>query len=452
MRKFVNIQACHFASIWWQDIHKPVRRHAARLRGELERALASKRNGRGGNFMTLFEAPLDLGDPSALALLRRLDARWGDMDPAARAAALAGLELVVPPPPVPGGPLLMPGGSLALGRPLGDGGLLVCDPEGALVLPQEAAASLRMALEGRAGCATLLHRGDGPACLGGGPPDDLPPQAATLVPAGTLPAFPDTPAVVRWHAGGAAAWPLAPAPGLLALAAGLAAVPLGGPGLGARIDAPGAEAAFARLSPALAAHLDDLLALDLSDALRWALTGLCTDGRASLANRMAEVLPVLPAVLLPDPEALPGAPGAGWEAALPELRTGGAVLLGVEAPAQPRRAVFALRAVLAEAPARLLRGEEEIALGSDLALFAAPQAAACGRLMVLLAPPAGGPVALYALAREAAQRAGAAVLAAAPCWGFRHSIRADGSEAGNAAWFGMGAALDELDLVCPDAF
>lgn len=89
------------------------------------------------------------------------------------------------------------------------------------------------------------------------------------------------------------------------------------------------------------------------------------------------------------------------------------------------------------------------ALESDAALFVARWATENGRIGVLLDPRVS-PLGLYSLAASLAHATDGAVVVAAPCWGFCHRIGRD-HEAGNAAWFGMGAGLDELDLLLSSA-
>ncbi|WP_250265805.1 hypothetical protein [Rhodovastum atsumiense] len=414
---------------------------------------------------------LDLGDPAALALLRRLDLYWGGMDAPTQAATLAALEVTVPPPAMPaldgsedettGPPLrqyLLPGGSLALGDPRG--GFMVCDPADALAFDGATARRLHIMLSRRHAGITVLHGSTGAESRPGPPPvsgaSSPYPQAVTVLPAKLLQRRTGWtgPSAIQWHVGGAVAWPFAPAPALLALATvltGVRLVPDASAIFPERWGAGGADEAFALVSPALAAHLDDLLTLDVSDALRWALIRTCTDGPASLASRMAEALFAVPSFLLPDPALLPGAPDGAWEETLAVLQHPHhpQVLLGLT---QPHRAVSGLRAALKDQQAHILVAGTRVAVETDAALFALRQAQVNGRLAILLCPPADGPVALYGMARDVALRTGGTVLAAAPCWGFRHRIEPDGREAGNAAWFGMGAALDEIDLLCADAF
>ncbi len=382
----------------------------------------------------LADRVLDLGQPGAIALLQRLDLSWPRLGAAARRTLLSRLVLLPPCPACPadtGGQVaLLPGGALAWRDAAGR--LLVCDPGSATAFADAAARRLRRDLAGVAEAVSVRQAPEGARLLPGAPAA-LRAPSATLLPSGA-PALADRlggsgPAMVAWHRGGAVAWMLAEAPGLVGLAAALTAAPLR-PGHGLDRDhwaAEDAQAVFRLISPALAMHLDDLLALDLSDSLRWALRDLACDGPGSLASGLAGILQALPA-------ALPAGDGGGRSGA-------GEVMLSLAGIAMPRRAVLGLRAALGHRPARLRRADGE----ADLAAAAALPPPAQGPWDVLMAPPPDGPAGLYALAHEVARRCGATVTAVAPCWGFHHRIDADGrTEAGNAAWFGMGPTLDEL--------
>lgn len=343
---------------------------------------------------------------------------------------------------------LLPGGTLAC---RGAGGkLLVADPLSAQCLGAEASNDLRNLLAGHPGSFTVAHQPDGVRLQTGIPPD-TPAQAATLLPPGAWPrADGDGASIVAWHGGGAVVWSLADAPAAVKLATSLGGVPLEAemaPAPAHGWAAAGGDAVFDLLSPALAARVDDLLALELSDSLRWALVAACCDGPDCLASGLAEVLCSLPGLMQPDPLRPAGMPAAEqWDACLPMLadRQAPHVLLGLHGIALPRRAVLALRAALGARLVTLHTGADMIDLNAEAAFFAAAHKS----LAVLLAPPEGGPEELYGLAQDIAMRAGANVLAAAPCWGFRHGIDADGRETGNAAWFGMGPSLEELDDFC----
>jgi hypothetical protein len=401
----------------------------------------------------LGQSRLDLGCAASLARLRRADQQWLRLDPAAGRSALADLDIAVPPrEPAADDLVVLPGGAIAL---FGTApGALVCDPQEAVATTQP--DRWRTALG--ADALTLLHGPAGLAVHAGPPPPRPPAQCLTI--AADLPGAPAGRVLIQWLRHGAVLWPLVQAPPLLVLAATLTGQPLepGAPPLpAADWQAADADLRYDRVAPALAEHVSDLLAAEVSDALRFALVAHCVDGRASLASRIAEALAVLPAHVLPRPAAWPGAPTAGWGSAAARLLTSRSplVLLGLERADPPRRTVTALRAAAQRQRRAALFLEtddpadrEIIPIDSDAALFLARRAAATVRLGLVCAPPED-PIALYALAHHLAEAADVPVLAAAPCWGFRHRIDPDGGEAGNAAWFGLGAGLDELDGLVP---
>ena len=197
-----------------------------------------------------------------------------------------------------------------------------------------------------------------------------------------------------------------------------------------------------------------MLPVELSDDLRIALTDLCVSGGDSLAGRLADALAAVPACFLGDAETRPGEPPASWHFGGALLRQAGRplVLLGLEGCPEPRRAIAVLREAISDTSALVFHetrdGQHRVtaSLDSDAALFVARRAGDGGRIGVLIEPQPA-PSELYTLAADIAKEAGGGVLAAAPCWGFCHRVAADGREAGNAAWFGMGAGLDELGFV-----
>ncbi len=383
----------------------------------------------------LADRVLELDDPGSIALLQHLDLVWPQLPTTVRSSLLASLVLL-PPSPVRGEhadaqAALLPGGALAWHDETGR--LLVCDPESATAFAGDAARRLRRELAGIPAAFSVQHAPDGARLVPGvaaalrGPSATLLPSGAPVL-AGSFGAA--SPAMVVWHQGGAVAWALAEAPGLVGLAAALTGVPLLPEQALARElwAAEDALTVFQLISLALAMHLDDLLALDVSDSLRWALRQHACSGPDSLASGLADVLQALPS-------ALPAVPGTGRKG------KAGEVMLSLADVTMARRAVLGLRAALGNRAARLRRTGGEVDLAADAALFAAQP----GTLRVLMAAPPDGPVGLYALAHEIAGRCGATVTAVAPCWGFQHRIDADGrTETGNAAWFGMGPTLDEL--------
>jgi hypothetical protein len=253
---------------------------------------------------------------------------------------------------------------------------------------------------------------------------------------------------------------LVSAPPSLALAASVSAVPVaeGAPPVAPEFwFAADANTRLHLLATGLVDYLSELLAADLSDDLRFALADLCVGGSDSLASRLADALGAVPACFLGDPMALPGEPLASWSTGIAQLRRAGRplALLGIETCREPRSAVNALREVIQDLEAIIFHetrdGQRGVtaALGSDAALFVARWSGQGGRIGVLL-EPRQSPLGLYTLAASLAREVGGTVVAAAPCWGFCHRVADDGREAGNAAWFGMGAGLDELDLLISD--
>jgi hypothetical protein len=88
-------------------------------------------------------------------------------------------------------------------------------------------------------------------------------------------------------------------------------------------------------------------------------------------------------------------------------------------------------------------------LVNDTALGAVLPDGSAGRVGVIIPHP-HSPLELYTMATKLARQLGATVIASAPCWGFCHRVAPDGIEAGNAAWFGMGIGLDEIDALVND--
>jgi hypothetical protein len=398
---------------------------------------------------------LDLGDPASLALLRRIDLAWPQVPSEQRARWLECLRVTLPIRPVSTGDIALLPGGIVIARHADV--VLVGDPLGTVALRQGEAEQVRRVLTGRPGVANLMHAEDG-VLLQPWLPELPPTQSATIVPeAGNLPGMAACtgPAIIQWFTTGAMVWPLVPAPPSLALAASVAAVPVGQDGQPVPTefwDACDNDTRLHLLATGLADYLGELLPVELSDELRLALTDLCIDGRDSLASQLADALAAVPACFLGDAEACPGELPASWHVGAALLRQARRplALLGLEGCPEPRRAIAALREAIQDTSALVFHetwdGQQGVtaSLDSDAALFVARRAGDGGRIGVLIEPRLE-PLGLYALAAEIAKEAGGSVLAAAPCWGFCHRVAANGREAGNAAWFGMGAGLDELD-------
>jgi hypothetical protein len=403
---------------------------------------------------------LNLGDPVSIASLREINIGWPRLSFDRRSHWLQNLRVALPIRPVPVGDIaLLPGGIVAVRHP---NGILLCDPLEAITLRDKEARRVRRALVGRLGVVTLLHMEDG-VILQSQVPETLPPQSASIVlDASRLPgqAACVGPVVIQWFAAGATVWPLVPAPPSLALAASVAVAPVaeGTPPLAPEFwDASDANTRLHLLATGLVDYLSELLAADLSDDLRFALADLCVEGSDCLASRLADALGAVPACFLGDPSIVPGEPMASWSTGVAMLRRSRRPLafVGLETCCEPRRAVNALREAIQDSEAVIFHetrdGQRGVtaALSSDAALFVARWSGQGGRIGVLL-EPRQSPIELYAIAVGLAREIGGTVVAAAPCWGFCHRVADDGREAGNAAWFGMGAGLDELDLMVSD--
>jgi len=402
---------------------------------------------------------LDLGNPGAIGLLRRIDRDWAGMAETEHTALLRDLCITVPPaetarPDI----VLLPGGAVALRGP--ETGVLVPDPQACRVVTAPDISGLRARIAAAPGVLTLLRDESGVRTVPG-LPEIMPPQAASILSnpdglAGASPqdAAPATPWLLLWGEEGAVAWPFTPAPDCLALAATVCGAPL-------RPDAPlppemwqageGWER-FRFLTLGIAEHLDALLAAEISDDLRYALIQACTDGETCLASRIADALGVLPSGFLGGATTRPGYQMLeSWPEAAARLRAApGQALLAIEPRGKGTPLIQGLRAALkGRGEAVLFReggGAAPVSLGSDQAVFLARQAGAARRLCLLL-KNSPDPADLYALAYGAAASTEASVLAAAPCWGFCHRLDPEGGEIGNASWFGLGPGLDELDAL-----
>lgn len=410
---------------------------------------------------------LDLRGHAGFAQLHRINQLWPELDDAGRRAWLDSREIILPPCPIEDKEVaLLPGGAIVLRSP---DAILVCDPIEVATFGLAEMRHLRRVLRKRQDVSTLMHTPHGVMLLRR-VPKQLPPQAVTVVPnASKLPiriSF-SGPIMIQWCHNGAVARPFVAAPDLLALAASVAAAPWvdGAPSPGCRgpvitserWHAVDAEDRWRLAGDAVAERLSALVDDTVCDELRFDLMTACVDGSESLAARIAKALAVLPSCFAADPDSLPGAPPRVWRPAMDHIRSSlhPRSLLGVDELGDPLAAIRALRGLLEYADViaiardgtRLPGGA--VALHSDAALFVARQAAPHGRLAVMVPTPQS-PVELYALCHEAGLLTGGRVIGVAPCWGYCHRIDPEGSESGNAGWFGMGAGLDEADLIVGD--
>jgi hypothetical protein len=362
--------------------------------------------------------------------------------------------------------VLLPGGAVALRGP---DAILVSDPVETVVFNQAEVKQLRRVLRNRADVSTLSHTSGG-VVLRRRVPKHLPPQAVTLVPnAKRLPVrVPFTgPVLIQWGLHGAVARPLVDAPALLALAISLAPSPrvAGGPGVAheAPTFAPETwQAVDARdrwqlIATSVQEHVSELLADTVCDELRYALVDACVTGPDSLANRIAKAIAILPTSFVADPASLPISLPEAWRPAMVHIRDlpFPRALLGLDKLPDPVAAIRRLRDIMEQAEIIAFDKDGEVLLGhpvslhSDAALFMARVAGTRGRVGVAV-PVSVSPVELYVLASDVSAMTEGRVIAIAPCWGFCHHVEPDGQEYGNAGWFGMGAGLDETDLVIGD--
>ena len=393
----------------------------------------------------------DLSAPGGLALLRRFDAQFHRLPPEARDEAARRLPLRLPLAERADGLLVLPGGALAWRD---EAGILLPDPGSAIGVTTLAPALRRLALAAP-GATALHHAADGLQLGAAGAV-----QCAVVLPSAAVLA-PLLPAVVEWrgpallhsHPGGAVLWELVPAPPALALAASLCgeAIP-DSAALPRHLWAMGADDRFQHLSAGLAQHLDEHLAAEISDALRFALIGHWTDGDSSEASRLADGLGLLPAGFGPDP----GRPPAGGiaaafpraAAALPD----GHALLGLAGAEAAGRWDAALRQrflqqLRAQWPEALLLGESGAVPPLPLEGLAADRLArtesrACVALLPLGEPAA--PSLLLQRAGALARMLDAPLLLLAPPWGLGQWLDGTGG-CGNGPGFGMGAALELFD-------
>ena len=402
---------------------------------------------------------IDLGAHDMAMQLARFEAVWTVLPARLRATAIAELRLSVPAPDAhTHGVILLPGGAVALRAGLE--GVLVADPHSAAALGRTAAAALRMAVAAAPGTQTLVHLAEGIA-LRPSLPTALPAQSCSLITdatvlAAALPAAARWTgrAIVQWRDGGAVAWRLVAAPSVLALAASLSASviePGARPLASGAWQAVGQAARLEQLAPGLFDRVNDLLVDEVNDTLRYALAERAVTGTDCVADRVIEALRLLPGLFGPDHRQDAGAHLlAAWPRAQAALQGQGTdlAMIGIEGGVAGPEGLAALRAVLdregllfAERPA----AARMVVLGGRAARTAADRLDEGNRFGVLIAPPSD-PAALFALAESVSRRTGVRVVAAAPCWNFYHRLDArTDTEAGNAAWFGMGAGLDELE-------
>jgi hypothetical protein len=400
---------------------------------------------------------IDLTEACRNGLLSGVNALWPHLNDTQRAACLQDKRFTLSPvEPVAAGLFLLPGGALALATPEG---LLVADPVSAVSFTPAEAKVLNTTVRRRKDALTILHEPQGVVCRVGLPARRAP-QCATILAGmqniakcGSI----SGPGLIQWSAGGAIVWALRPAPPIIALALRAGAVELlpDDASLPAELwHAAGSDACADHVTPGLSEMVNDLLSGEVSDDLRHDLLQCCIAGHDSLAASIGAVLSALPSCVQPDPSRPLGTLASHWPngSALLDAAGPGHALFGIEAMADPVRLIGVLRESFPDAEAVVFL-EAGVAsrcatagIDEEAALFVARRAGSDGRIGLILPCGDTAPPDLYVLTDRLAAEGFATVTVSAPDWGFRHCIDRDGREAGNAAWFGMGAGLDDLDV------
>jgi hypothetical protein len=400
---------------------------------------------------------IDLAEACRTGLLSLLDTYWPRLDAAQRAACLQEKRFTLPAPgPHATGLFLLPGGVVALATP---DGLLIADPLSAVSFTPAEAKVLNTAVRRRRDALTILHQPEGVVCRAGLPARRAPQCATILAGMQSLAkcASISGPGLIQWSAGGAMVWALRAAPPLIGLALRAGAVELlpdDAPVPAALWDAAGSAACADHVSPGLAEMVNDLLCGEVCDDLRHDLLQCCIAGGDSLAAGIGAVLSAVPSSIQPDPSRPLGTLPGDWPhgGALLEAAGPGHALFGIEAMSDPIRMIEMLREsfpgteVILFLEAGVASRCATAGIDEEAALFVARRAGTEGRIGLILPCDDTAPADLYVLADQLAAEGGATVTVSAPDWGFRHRIDRAGREAGNAAWFGMGAGLDELDI------
>lgn len=400
---------------------------------------------------------IDLAEACRNGSLAVLNRHWPHLSAAQRVDCLQDKRFVfAPPAPDVSGIFLLPGGVLALCAPEG---ILVADPLSAVAFSAAEAKAMEDSVRRRKDAVTIVHAPAGVVCQSG-LPAQVARQSATLLPgmnryakcAGIL-----GPGLIQWGAGGAVVWALREAPPLVALALRANALQVlpDEPPLPVELWAGGGSAACAeRVAPGLAELVNDLLCGEVCDDLRHALLLRCVTGSGSVAACIGAVLSAVPSCFQADSSRPLGTLPGEWPngCALLAASCPGHVLFGIEAMADPVHTIGVLRDVFPGADAALFL-EAGVAsrcatvdVAAEAALFVARRAGTGGRIGLIVQCEHAAPADLYGLADRMAYEGEATVTVSAPASGFCHRIDRLGQEAGNAAWFGMGAGLDEMDV------
>jgi hypothetical protein len=406
---------------------------------------------------------LDLSTSLGMALLRRFDAALHRLpEGEARRHAVSQLVLQWPLARRGEGLMVVPGGALAWRQ---DDRILACDPASATLLAGPDVARMRAALVGRP-CQSVVHEADGLRRFAGLPPAESA-QAATLLAAAELTAWLPAakgwngPALLRWGPEAVLAWEMAPVPGRLALAISILGEVLAEDTVMPRHwwEAPTGDDRYQLLSSGLSAHLDEVLANEVSDALRFALVAYWTDGEESAASQLADGLGLLPACFDSPRERTAGLqPLASWPGCTVALADGQSpsALFAISPAEAPERWTPASRQGFLRAARDMLEPGSAVLLTEagrppvplPLEELGADRLARQGQhaMAVQHRLTAGAtPLSILHTGAGLAQASGMPVLLAVPAWGLCHLCDpCGGAWQGNAAWFGFAGGLEDL--------
>ena len=405
---------------------------------------------------------IDLADQRCLDLLTQLSRHWPELSPVVRSLCLRDKHFTISAPaPQTSDVVLLPGGIVALRRPEG---VLVPDPISAVVFSAAEAERLRAAVSKRSDAVSLVHEPLGVTSRSRLPRQPVAQCVTVLAEGNRLPrcAQISGPVLVNWCDGGAVAWAMRAAPPLAALAVHASAIPLltGTTPVAAEMwAAHGVTACRELIAPGIAECANDLLLDEICEELRCDILARCIDGSSSLAGMIADLLTTLPSCFHADPEQARGCISSEWQNGETLLQEAGPdhALFGLEAIADASRLIELLcltfppsQATLCLETGKPSRGVT-VPIDSEAAKFLARRAVRTGRLALIVPTDGLAPTDLYGLANSLTL-SGVTVTMFAPAWGFRHRIAPGGQEAGNAAWFGMGPGLDELEVLAADDF
>lgn len=400
---------------------------------------------------------IDLTSEDGQKTLSEIDAVWPALSAEARSACLEEVRFTIPlAAPDATEILILPGGVLVMCAPEG---YFVADPLSSVTFGPDEAGKLKKAISRSKSAMTLTHQDTGIVAMAGVPVQLATQSTTLLADAARLPkcAGLSGPALIQWGIAGVTLWLMGAAPSAIGLAARAAGRRLEDECTAVPEEHWAAEGSAGRrdlLAPGVTEMLGDLFGGEISDEFRYAVISRCLS-QGGLAGQIAEVLGAIPASFQSDHTRLLGALPGSWPAAMAALHEAGPgyAILGLEQIPEPHRLLESGRKLLVDVNARMVfeSGSEglcpPVPVDGDAAMFLARRAGPQGRLGIVINSEGLGPSDLYAIANGLAGGSGAIVSVSAPAWGFCHRVTPYQVEAGNAAWFGMGAGLDELEIL-----